>query len=329
MNLQYNGMLERLVRDGVIRSEDVTAAPLTGGVSSEILRIENGGSPFVVKRALPQLKVEAEWLADVSRNLSEGHFLKWCGREIPGSVPAVLHKGEGYFCMEWLGSGFRNWKEMLLAKESPPSVAEQAGRLMGRIHRLSHGRENLRERFNRIDLFEQLRVSPYLLATGAAHSDLRHHFEAAAATVRANRECLIHGDFSPKNILVSNDRFVLLDAEVAVFGDPAFDLAFLLNHLFLKALFHAPDSDLERKHYRAAVDCYFAERQMAAADAEELNQRAALLLPLLMLARVDGLSPVEYLDSTRQATIHRFVRKTIGRTVTLESLEQEWFGCFT
>lgn len=325
MTQENDDLLQWLVRDGVIHSGEAKLTPLTGGVSSEICRVDDGGRVFVVKRALPQLKVKGEWRADVSRNHSEQCFLAWCGRLIPGSVPSLVHAGEGYFAMEWLGEGYRNWKEMLLEKASVPSIAERAGRLLGRIHRLSYRQPELRDTFDRIDLFEQLRVEPYFLATGAAHPELLPFFEQAANEVRTHRECLIHGDFSPKNILCREDRLVLLDAEVAVYGDPAFDLAFLLNHFCLKGLFHAPDSAAEREHFSAAIHGYLGEREMVAADADALNTRVALLLPMLMLARVDGLSPVEYLDCAQREAVRDFVRGQVGRTTSLESLGRAWF----
>ena len=37
---------------------------------------------------------------------------------------------------------------------------------------------------------------------------------------------LVHGDFSPKNILISNKKIIYLDAECCNYGDPVFDLVF-------------------------------------------------------------------------------------------------------
>ena len=59
---------------------------------------------------------------------------------------------------------------------------------------------------------------------------------ALAERTAQTRIALVHGDVSPKNILVGPDAPVLLDAECAWYGDPAFDIAFCLNHLLLKAV---------------------------------------------------------------------------------------------
>lgn len=323
---QETELLEWLTRDGLIQPGEARLTPLTGGVSSEICRVDEGTRTFVVKRALPRLKVKGEWQADVARNHSEKCFLEWCGKQIPGSVPSLFHAGKGYFAMEWLGEGYRNWKDMLLDRNSSPSLARRAGEMLGRIHRLSHHDPELCEAFPRIDLFEQLRVSPYLLVTGAAHPELLPLFECAANEVRNRRECLIHGDFSPKNILCRGDRLVLLDAEVAVYGNPAFDLAFLLNHFCLKGLLHALENKSEQEHYHAAISGYFHERKLKTDEMEALNLRVAFLLPMLMLARVDGLSPVEYLHTTQQEQVRQFVYREVGKPASLESLAGAWFG---
>jgi Ser/Thr protein kinase RdoA (MazF antagonist) len=146
-------------------------------------------------------------------------------------------------------------------------------------------------------------------------------FEAEAARLARIRECLVHGDFSPKNILVSADRLVLLDGEVAWYGDPAFDIGFLLCHLFLKALFHAP----QEGGIRPMIDTFWRVYQ-AARPAPELEPRVTRLLLMLLLARVDGKSPVEYLDLARQDLVREFVRaKLSGEIPSLAAITDAWF----
>jgi len=98
---------------------------------------------------------------------------------------------------------------------------------------------------------------------------------------------------------------VLLDAECAWYGDPAFDLAFCLNHLLLKRL-PRPDSALAlRTSYEALVAAYLG--CVSFEPAADLTARTAALLPALMLARVDGKSPVEYVrDEPEKALVRRF-----------------------
>ena len=51
--------------------------PLPGGVSSDIWIVRAGASrTFCVKRALPRLRVAADWQAPVARNATEVAWLK-------------------------------------------------------------------------------------------------------------------------------------------------------------------------------------------------------------------------------------------------------------
>ena len=132
--------------------------------------------------------------------------------------------------------------------------------------------------------------------------------EATATTKLA----LVHGDVSPKNVLVSkrDGHPVLLDAECAWYGDPAFDAAFCLNHLVLKSV-HLPAvrGELLRQAAR------FAKQWLAhfpAALRDGLDARVAALLPCLMLARVDGKSPVEYLGEVERGRVRALATPQIA-----------------
>ena len=86
-------------------------------------------------------------------------------------------------------------------------------------------------------IFHDIRLEPYLVATAGGHPDRADGAAAAGARSRPRPgAALVHGDVSPKNILVGPAGPVFLDAECAWYGDPAFDLAFCLNHLLLKCL---------------------------------------------------------------------------------------------
>src|SRR5205823_1327535 len=148
--------------------------------------------------------------------------------------------------------------------------------------------------------FHQLRTSPYLLRTAQRHPALAPLFEEEALRLESTRECLVHGDFSPKNILLSPDRLLILDSEAAWYGDPAFDIAFFLNHLCLKALYHAPRDTGLRALFDAAVDAYFVTEGSATID-----RRSARLLLMLLLARIDGKSPVEYIQDDKKKDLVR------------------------
>jgi hypothetical protein len=94
---------------------------------------------------------------------------------------------------------------------------------------------------------------------------------------------------------------MFLDAECATAGDPAFDVAFCLNHLVLKAL-HLRSS--RKTLFSCAEDFWSAYRDCIDWEAQdELERRVCRLLPAFMLARVDGKSPVEYLSLEEQSLV--------------------------
>jgi aminoglycoside phosphotransferase (APT) family kinase protein len=316
--------VERLRADGLIGSPDVRFVPLSGGVSCDVYRVEQGGRcPFVVKRALAKLRVAADWRADTSRNRYERLYMEEVGRILPGSVPAVIASGDGYFAMEWLGEEWENWKLRLLAGDCREEDARLAGATLGRIHRGTADSPAMFERFDTTGNFRQLRLDPYLLTAAEAHPGLRELIEAEVDRIASTRECLVHGDYSPKNLLLSGGRLVVLDCEVAWFGEPAFDLAFLLNHLLLKALHHHPADPGMAALFSAAAGAYLDGFSRERAGA--LEARVARLLPMLLLARVDGKSPAEYLTPEKREIARRFAAGRIARPeCSLEGLREAW-----
>ena len=196
--------------------------------------------------------------------------------------------------------------------------AARAARLMATIHAASWADADVQARFQTWPNFFALRVEPYLLMTGSRHPKLRGLFEEEAERLGSISLALVHGDFSPKNILISRERLVLLDCEAAWFGDPAFDAAFLLNHLFLKAL-HLP---AWRENYLRLAFVSWSEYRASLADRFDgsLSSRIGKLLLMLMLARMDGKSPVEYIVEERKKEL---VRAFVGRLLPAGALAME------
>ncbi|HEY1788161.1 MAG TPA: aminoglycoside phosphotransferase family protein [Verrucomicrobiae bacterium] len=315
--------LELLRRDGVVRAPNARLTPLSGGVSCEIYLVEDGTDRFVVKRALAKLNVQADWYADIVRNCYEWQYIRYVAKFLPHAVPALRQCSvtNNYFAMEHLNGGFSNWKQLLLAGKTDLEHASRAGEILAQIHRHSAGDTEAMHLFDAGKIFFQLRIEPFLLATGMKHPALRPQFEAEVARLSGVRECLVHGDFSPKNILVSNDLMVLLDCEVAWYGEPAFDLAFLLNHFFLKSLLHVPRDVC----LRWMIEKFWFEYQKAR-PSPELEARVVRLLLMLMLARMDGKSPVEYLDAPRQQFTRDFVSSELpNERFSLRRITDAWF----
>ena len=315
-----------LRRAGLAQSPAPRLEALTGGVSSEIILVEDGGRRFVVKRALAKLRVRDDWFADTGRSGVEQAYLRVVGALLPSCVPRVLFADPeaGWFAMEYLGDGFVNWKSQMLAGRADSSAAQRAGEALGVVHRETWGNPAMAAEFATGPNFHQLRIEPYLETAARRVPDLAGPLLDEAARLQGTALALVHGDFSPKNILVAPDRIVLLDAEVGWFGDPVFDTAFLLNHLFLKALLHAnaPDAmiGLARIFWTA-----YTQALGARADAG-LEARTVRLLLCLMLARVHGKSPVEYLpEPLKQRCVVEFVRAHLpGPPALLADLSAAW-----
>jgi aminoglycoside phosphotransferase (APT) family kinase protein len=281
----------------------------------------------VFKQALSQLKVKDSWNADTSRNISEIEFIRYLQGFRPENVPKLIaeSKEHRFFIMEYLDEKYHNWKHDLLTGVFDVNVARRASSLLADIHIKSWKNPKIAEKYTAEKNFFDLRIEPYLITTGKRNPELRNYFEDEAQRLQSTRLALVHGDFSPKNILIRNDRIVLLDHEVACFGDPAFDVAFLLNHLFLKELFvvnYLPTANLVKAVWNNYAHLLSAKTHIIAYE-----DRISKLLLMLMLARVDGKSPVEYFENSlsKRNFIRSFVYDFLPSSITsVEGIHLEW-----
>jgi aminoglycoside phosphotransferase (APT) family kinase protein len=304
-------------------SEAPAASALTGGVSSDIWKVDLRSGPVCVKRALARLRVAQVWEAPVERNRYEWRWMQEAARIAPGSAPRVLaHDDAGLFAMEYLGGArFPLWKDELRAGRAAPDFARQVGGHLARIHAATAGDPRIAAEFATDAGFHAIRIEPYLLATARRHADVATQLTRLADRTAATRTSLVHGDVSPKNILAGPRGPVFLDAECAWYGDPAFDLAFCLNHLLLKCLW-VPQATAG---FLACFDA-LAESYLAAHGPAGLEARAASLLPGLLLARVDGKSPVEYVTEEAQKDRVRAVARALllDPPATLTAVRSAW-----
>jgi len=241
--------------------------------------------------------VEADWFCSPERVYREAAGLRWL-RELtpPGTIPnLVFDDRENYlFAMEAIPTPHRNWKQMLLAGDLVESHVLQFAHLVASIHRkAAHNVPRLEAEFGDRSFFEALRLEPYYSYTARKIPHSAKFFEQLLSETRRHRLTLVHGDYSPKNILVFKDRLVLLDHEVIHYGDPAFDLGFSLTHLLSKAshLQNRRDRFLEaaRLYWRT----YWGEVALEG-WAQGLDARSVCQTLGCLLARVAGRSPLEY-----------------------------------
>ncbi len=322
---RYSNLIEEL---GLGCREDIQAiAPLAGGVSSNIVKVTVGGQTFCLKCALEKLKVEQDWQAPTHRNTAEYAWLEFASQVNPAGSVKLLGKSkkEPCFAMEHLeGSNIHLWKTRLLAGMVSATEAKRVGESIGRFHSASTRKEFSSLAFDNRDDFHQIRLEPYLIFTASRHPQIADVLLQEAERLYETDPVLIHGDVSPKNILFRDSHPVVLDAECATMGDPGFDVAFCLNHLILKAI-HLPaarrkmfeSANLLWEAYASAVDWE---------DADRLQARVCDLLPMLMLARIDGKSPVEYLSENNRERVRNISIQMIKqRSTDLGSL----IGCIS
>lgn len=310
-----------LVRRGLAPNRAVEAAELGGGVSNIVLAARADGREVVVKQSLPRLRVAEEWLAKRERAITEAEALRLAARLTPGAVPEVLDldREECALVIARAPAGWRSWKDCLLAGEAEPQVAERVGELLATWHRATWNDAETAARFGDSEAFEQLRVDPYHRTVMRRAPQLAQAVGAYVERMLATRHCLVHGDYSPKNVLVGADGLWVLDFEVAHVGDPAFDLAFMLNHLTLKAL----QRPAARVGYRRCALAFWRAYREHVAPAPPPELAYVLgQVGCLMVARVDGKSPAEYLSERGRAAA-----RELGTSLLLDppdTLAEAW-----
>jgi 5-methylthioribose kinase len=299
----------------------VRVRELTGGVSNVVLRVDvSDRRPFVIKQCREWLRVAMEWHARLERIWTEQAALELLAAILPGgTVPFIEFEDRPnyLFAMTCAPDDAVTWKSQLMAGEVKSEIASRLGIILAEIHDKAPGHPLLGAILSDISLFDELRVDPYYRTIARAHPDLKARVESliAAMQVPEHERTLVLGDFSPKNILVHNDGLILLDFECAHAGDAAFDLGFFLTHLLLKTIRAAASDRAFSSEYAGLgslfLSTYMDSRGIDSHARSNLSRRAILHTAACCLARVDGKSPVEYLDAQGQATARSFAREAL------------------
>jgi 5-methylthioribose kinase len=295
----------------------VNVRALGWGVSNVVMRADIAGEPpIVLKQARERLRTRALWVSRLERIWTERAALDLLAEILPpGTVPKVVFADpENYlFAMTCAPDDSTVWKERLLAGETDLAVADQAGEILGMIHAGTIGHPALESNLLAdTAVFDELRIEPFYRAITRVHPDVAPQVEALIASMAAGpRRCFVHADFSPKNILVHGRGLTLVDFETAHAGDPAFDLGFFLSHLVLKAIRAAPEGidpylSLTHTFWQAYLD----HGGEALAD-PGLVRRANAHASACALARIDGTSPVDYLDERGKGIARRFALRSL------------------
>ncbi|MBT4692408.1 MAG: phosphotransferase [Planctomycetaceae bacterium] len=329
--LEVDTVGQYLVDQDIIASvSDVQVRQLLGGVSNRVLLVVFSGDrkPWVLKQAREQLAVEQPWFCSVTRVLREMDVLQISNRMLAGKtnvlpcqsvVPEILFEDrENYvYAMTAMQGNAREWKQDLLAGELDAEIFKSVGWLLGIMHGGSWEDSEIAEQVGDQVFFEELRVDPYYRQIARVHPALQPAIDSLVSDLSDHRRCLVHGDFSPKNMLVEDadvTRLMLLDFEVGHFGDPAFDLGFFLTHIVIKSI---RDPSLAVQYAKMA-QVFIAEYQrvmlprVGAAVVGEIESRGCTNLGACLVARVDGKSPVEYLsDSEQRETVRQLGKRLL------------------
>lgn len=321
----FLGALARMGLAGA--GERPAIEPLTGGVSSDIVRVDLARGPVCIKRALPKLKVQADWQAPVERNHFEIEWMRAAARVAPQAVPRILGEdpSSGMFAMEFLDPARHPvWKSQLRDGAIDPGFATAVGRAIAAIHGSTAGKTDVAAAFSTDHIFFPIRLEPYLSATALKNPACADRLHSLVRITAANKKALVHGDVSPKNILAGPHGPVFLDAECAWYGDPAFDLAFCLNHLMLKCVWRPQWRTAYLESFGALAAAYLSA--VTWEPAADIEARTAHLLAGLFLGRVDGKSPVEYLESEAdRSRVRRVATELLLHPVaTLDDVRRRW-----
>ena len=322
-----------LVSRGLFSDAAANVTKLAGGVSNMVLAAERGGQSFVVKQSLARLAVADEWLAPTDRVITEAETMVLLAGITPDNIPTVYDQDaeRHAITLQLAPADWADWKTYLMAGQVQPAVAGALGGILANWHRETFLAADLGQRLEDYTAFELLRVDPYYRTVASRAPEVAEAMNALIERMASRRVCLVHGDFSPKNILVApgsaqtsgpEDQADVtlwgIDFEVAHRGDPAFDVAFMCTHLLLKSLALPSASHAFDNCLRAFTAAYCALVTSGEASGAASGGGVSNLAPLqpdwayigqhigaLLLARVKGKSPVGYLDASAEQAAWR------------------------
>ena len=298
----------KLLVDNDLVTNDATVQNLDGGVSSDVYFIFDKNKKIVVKSALAQLKTEAEWLADTSRSVAEVEALKLHKSITPDHLPEVLAFIDNNLVIEAADESWVDLRKYLLETKDINhewliDLVKDLAKTLATWHNETTDLALLPVIFNNKERLKQLRTHPFHRYCAELKPELSEILNNLADNLETKSNCLVHGDFSPKNVLTStneSNKYWVIDAEVAHLGLAVFDQTYFLTHLILKAT-HKPES--RELFFRAAQvfnNVYFSNLQSELIDKSWPNYLGAILL-----ARVIGKSPATYLTPPQKQTAEK------------------------
>ncbi len=326
-------------------SEVISVSSLPGGVSNAVFLVSRPvGQDFVLKQAREQLSVPQPWFCSVERIWREMDVLRVCDAviakqasldaqsEIQATTPAIVFEDRDNFSFGMTAAPpHRVWKTELLEGHADLRIGRACARLMADLHAGTWQDGQLATSLGDTTFFHDLRIDPYYRRVAQVHSDLAPVLGQLIESLDAHPRCLVHGDFSPKNLLVHEHGVMLIDFEVGHFGDPAFDLGFFLSHLVLKTIHSMPEHNAFLELLETFWETYrrTADDTIPADELRSLAERGARNTAGCLLARVDGKSQIDYLDEVQRDHVRTLARSWIldGRFVLDDLAERVADAC--
>jgi 5-methylthioribose kinase len=301
----------KLLVDNNLVSANATIENLDGGVSSDVYFVHDDQKKLVVKSALAQLKTEATWLADTSRSVAEAEALKLHHTITPTHLPEVIAFLENKLVITAADDSWVDLRKYLLeTQEINPEwfidLVTDLAKTLAAWHNQTQDLNNLPIIFDNKERLKQLRTHPFHRFCAQIRPDLKEILLALADNLENNSNCLVHGDFSPKNVLASTEesnKYWVIDAEVAHLGLAVFDQTYFLTHLLLKAT-HKPE---QRELFIRAAKT-FNETYLNLVDPELKTDNWQNYLGAILLARVIGKSPATYLTQKEKITAEQIAK---------------------
>ena len=293
-------MKQALWLDSISNNKILKYSRLKGGVSSEVYKVVTKKNIYCIKRSLKKLLVQKEWIVDQNRIYYEYLWLVHCKKILKQNVPVIydFNKEEKYIIMEYLdNTKYKTLKELYFEKKINFSTIKSISKHLYKIHSLSNDVKTMKIFRRNNQNFFDLRLDPYFNEVARVFPELNDKVKQINKSYRENSSTLVHGDFSPKNILIGKNRILYLDAECCNYGDPVFDLVFFSNHLLIKSMYF----ESKKKEFLEAFKIFYNHYLKNFNKKNKINylKRIIDMIPIMLLARVDGKSPVEYIKSKK------------------------------
>ena len=293
-------MKKALWLDSINKEKILNYKRLKGGVSSEVYKVTTNTKTYCIKRSLKKLMVKKKWIVNQNRIYFEYLWLYYCKQILQNNIPKTYHYNslKKYIVMEYLdNTKFKTLKELYFKKNINLSTIKTISNHLYKIHNLSKN-SNVKKIFSKNSRnFFNLRLDPYFNEVAKVYPHFKKKVNKINANYKKSSITLVHGDFSPKNILVGKNKIIYLDAECCNYGDPVFDLVFFSNHLLIKSIFISEKKELFLKAYKLFYKQYM--RKLSKYEYKNYLKRILDMTPVMLLARVDGKSPVEYIKTKR------------------------------